>query len=201
MKLKSLKQLKKQTGLVLVTGLIFLLIAMLAAVSTLENAGILAYEQGNTIEKYRLFYQLETQLASLEKSFIDQQYHEKDLDNLIAKKHIKNVSAQLEVDFLEDSWQQKNPYLQSNKESLFLIEYLGMKIREPDDVFASGQAIDTWLFRISISSVYEQGYWLQSIIEVYPLETLALLKTENKAIKRQIYFSQRIAWYERIANE
>lgn len=186
-----MRHIKKQRGLVLVTGLIFLLIAMLAAVSTLENAGILAYTQGNSIEKQRLFYQLEAQLALVEKSLIEKKFSIKNFDTLIESNHIKNISTQTKPEFLEELWQQKNDYLQQQKDSIFLIEYLGVNTVVLNEELTSANPIYTWIFRISIASLYEQNYWLQSIVEVYPVEAQELLKAQSK----------RIAWYERIANE
>lgn len=194
--------LKKQKGLVLVTGLIFLLIAMLASVSTLENAGILAYTQGNSIEKHRLFYQLEAQLLLLEKNLIENKFYIKDINKIIESNNIKDISTQTNVDFLDELWrQQTNSYLQRNKDSIFFIEYLGVKPLAFNEELISANPINTWIFRFSISSLYEQNYWLQSIIQVYPVETQELLTAQGLYKKNTEHVSKRIAWYERIANE
>lgn len=212
------KNKRTQNGAVLVTGLVFLLIAMMACISTLENAGILSYEQGNSIQKYRLFYQLENELKNLEQPLINGKYHLENLENLLADKNIKSVGTESEPEFLEDIWNQEksniqNSYIQASNDYLFLIEYLGSKNRINADTSVNETPLSTWLFRISVSSKNEQDYWLQSIVEVFPVETLQVLNKNNteqtseldihlEAIKGQESFgSKRIAWYERIANE
>jgi len=206
------KNKQKQNGAVLVTGLVFLLIAMMACISTLENAGILSYEQGNSIQKYRLFYLLENELKNLEQPLIKGRYSLENLESLVEDKNIKSNAIESEPEFLEDIWNQENNNIQKSGDYLFLIEYLGSKnlvnINAPDE-----KPLSTWLFRISVSSKNEHDYWLQSVVEVFPVETLQALN-KNKpeqtsdldihldAGKEQEKFaSKRIAWFERIANE
>jgi len=207
--------LKRQQGVVLVTGLIFLMIALLACVSTLENTGILAYEQSNNIQKYRLFYHLESELELLEKPLLNSKFHIKDIEEILVSKNIKDSSSQFEIDFLEDIWNEESHYIERKGDILSLVEYLGDKTKAVSIDISGELFIDVCLFRVSLSSLSEQDYWLQSIVEVYSLETLEILSSYNASqqngsaseLEKESskippeHQSHRIAWYERIANE
>jgi hypothetical protein len=192
-----MKTPKHQQGMVLVIGLLYLLVAMIACFSTLENVGVLALEQAGSIRSYKSFYLLESKLEKIENTLIEQVIYQEQLDSFLDEKNIIDISTFANDSSFETRWLSNNSELFVKDDAISLIEFLGNKPIEPLKNMIMPAQSHAWLFRVSVA-YQSSDYFLETIVQVYPQEFISFLEKNNI---QESYASQRIAWYERIVDE
>jgi len=177
----------KQTGIVLLTGLVFLLFALMAAVSTLKNINILHQQQGDDLKYIKRFYYLENVLIDIENQLFSSQYALTDLPALIKIFNIYDASIEM-LPIINGI------YLSSSNvgDIHYRIEFLGSRNTQTNDQHYAQILQQSWLFRIRTWQDNHPFHRVESLIEIFPSE----IQDKDFSIR-----SKRIAWFEGIWDE
>lgn len=182
--------------MVLVIGLVYILIVMLACVTTLDNVSILAIEQTSGIKSYKKFYKLESDLVMLEERLKQLQLSKNNFDLVLLNNNIIDVTILPSESTFETRWKLIKKNSKNFDKVKIIIEFLGTKPVKTISLTTMSEPVESWLFRISVA-YWDDEQILQTILQIYPREFDVFLQQNNKPV----YRSQRIAWYNRILDE
>jgi hypothetical protein len=164
--------LKIQSGLVLVTSLVYLLIVTLAAMAVLESAGILAYSNANAVIKKQGFYLLEAELKKAGDEILNSQFTKENLAEQLDRYGIVDVRQQKHRSSLQliRQWRDENLVKKNQGQAEVVRELLGVRniIKiENDDI---GAVKSSLLLRISVTIPDKESgrvnFLLQSLLLV-----------------------------------
>ncbi len=185
----------KQKGLVLVTGMIFLLIVSLACFTSLENIRFFTLNDGDQIRAYQNFYLMEDRLLSLEDSLLQTNFTLDGMADFFSTMQIVDNANQGFSQSHEQLWQQHQAAIQAiqkENELEYLQEFLGFRHEQfLDPESGEVQEIITTIIRISVWHNANHGHAMQAWLQLVPEESKAKLETLKLESR-----SKRIAWSE-----
>lgn len=182
----------KQRGMVLVTGMVFLLIVSLACFATLENIRFFSANDSDRLHAYRDFYQLEDLLLSHEKKLLQTNFTLDEMNAFLVAQKIVDNSHQDFSQHPEQLWQMNSAAIEEQAELVLLQEFLGLRheqLLNPES--NEHQDLVSSIVRISVWRKGNQNRSLQSWIQLFPEESKAQLDALHLSAH-----SRRIAWYE-----
>ncbi len=170
---KQIQGAHTQKGMVLITGMIFLLIISLACVSTLHNLGIFSQSHADAIAHQQQRYVFESTLEAIERLLEQQlQTHSIEQQQVLWYSSLSTKLALPEQLYAQDgafkSWQGFE----------YCVEFVGETV-QPDE-----QGVTTRVLRLTVIQAGMPHYALQSWLVVVPSQQGAAFRF------------YRAAWYE-----
>lgn len=179
----------REKGLVLITGIMFLTIVLVACLAMMNNLNLFVYGQNDLIVNNKNFYELEQQRIALENRLLDTEYYANELDKLLLDFDAYDLSN---LKSASDESMFVNRYVQKEKDFHYQIEYLGKKYFKPKEVDENG----AWIIRISIWRPNKLTYRIESLLAIFPNSLIDdLSASQNVSDKRSV--NRRIAWFSR----